>query len=380
MLRSVSLACFTILLASSVASLPAHAQNKSRLTFTDIQNVDEDFAWQGEYLGNVQNRYGHWELAGLQVIARGDGEFEGVLYSGGLPGYGWYGQGEKTRFSGAKEGDVLTLSADDQQIRIRQATSATLHTQTGAAYAGQLNKVSRVSPTLGATAPWNAIVLFDGTNTEHFKDGKMTEDGLLQVGTQLKDSYTDFTLHLEFRLPYMPYARGQARANSGVYLQSRYELQILDSFGLEGEKNECGGLYKQRSADVNMCLPPLAWQTYDIDFTAARFDDEGNKTSDARITARHNGVVIHNDVAVPNKTGAGAKEGPQALPTKLQNHSNPVVFRNIWLVDRSANSQSTDPSFAAAPPAVGYAPYTVQQTTGWNCWTPASCCRPRRCR
>jgi hypothetical protein len=83
-----------------------------------------------------------------------------------------------------------------------------------------------------------------------------------------------------------------------------------------------------------MSYPPLSWQTYDIDFTAARFDSDGKKTSNARITVRHNGVVIHNNVEIPNKTGAGQKEGAQPLPTLLQNHGNPVRFRNIWIVEK----------------------------------------------
>ncbi|MGH7128550.1 MAG: 3-keto-disaccharide hydrolase, partial [Planctomycetaceae bacterium] len=139
---------------------------------------------------------------------------------------------------------------------------------------------------------------------------------------------------IEFRLPYMPYARGQGRANSGVYLQGRYEVQILDSFGLHGAENECGALYRLRPPDVNMCLPPLAWQTFDIEFHAARFDAAGRKTENARITVLHNGVAIHDNVEILRKTGNGAEEGPDPLPIRLQDHGNPVVFRNIWILDR----------------------------------------------
>nr|QMS48206.1 putative large multi-functional protein [uncultured bacterium] len=96
--------------------------------------------------------------------------------------------------------------------------------------------------------------------------------------------------------------------------------------------NECGALYKLRAPDVNMCLPPLQWQTYDIDFHAARFEGD-TKVDDARLSVWQNGVPIHWNVAIANKTGAGQAEGPDPLPILLQDHGNPVVFRNLWLIE-----------------------------------------------
>jgi hypothetical protein len=191
---------------------------------------------------------------------------------------------------------------------------------------------------MGAVAPSHALVLFDGTDTLEFKNGKMTEDHLLMIGTEFKRRFADYRLHLEFRLPYMPYARGQGRSNSGVYLQSRYEVQILDSFGLSGKDNECGALYRYRKPRINMCYPPLSWQTYDVEFRSPEFDEAGQKTVNGRLTVRHNGVLIHDDAELEHKTGAGAKESPELLPTKLQNHGNPVHFRNVWIVDHRAES------------------------------------------
>jgi 3-keto-disaccharide hydrolase len=175
-------------------------------------------------------------------------------------------------------------------------------------------------------------VLFDGRNTDNLQGAKVTPDGLLLAGLQTKMPVDAFRLHLEFRTPYMPQARGQGRGNSGVYIQQRYEVQILDSFGLEGAENECGGLYKQTRPDVNMCLPPLAWQTYDIWFTPPKFDEAGKKTANARVTALHNGYLIHHHREITAKTGGGKAEGPQSFPINLQDHGNPVMFRNIWIV------------------------------------------------
>jgi hypothetical protein len=135
-------------------------------------------------------------------------------------------------------------------------------------------------------------------------------------------------------LPYQPYDRGQGRGNSGIYLQGRYEVQMLDSFGLEGKDNECGGIYEIRDPDLNMCFPPLQWQTYDIEFRQAEFDQRGKKTAPAQLTVRHNGVLIHKDVEVPRTTRAApvGQEGPSHEFIHLQDHGNPVRYRNIWVV------------------------------------------------
>ncbi len=149
-----------------------------------------------------------------------------------------------------------------------------------------------------------------------------------------KDKFQNFKLHIEFRTPFMPEARGQGRGNSGVYLQGRYEIQVLDSYGLQGVDNECGGIYKVGAPMVNMCLPPMQWQTYDITFQAPRLDAGGNKTQDAVVTVVHNGVTIHDRRKLPGPTG-GAMDSNISEPggIYLQDHGNPVQFRNIWLVE-----------------------------------------------
>jgi len=196
--------------------------------------------------------------------------------------------------------------------------------------------------------PKGAIVLFDGKNFSHWQkagDGeigwKITGDGAMQVvpktgSIMTKRDFTDFMLHAEFRTPQMPpEVKGQGRGNSGIYIQRRYELQILDSYGLEPKNNECGGIYTFRAPDRNVCKKPGEWQSYDILFHAARWAGEGAKavkTHNARITVFQNGVLIHDDVEVPNKTGAGRPEGPKPAPILLQEHGNEMSFRNIWIV------------------------------------------------
>lgn len=314
------------------------ADGKDGPVYTDLAQVDSDYAFQGEYRGWQRSRPSSRssESVALQVIALGEGKFAASKYYGGLPGEGWFG-GERFELTGELTGDVVTLHGDQYDVVVSQ-DSATIMTKDGRR-AGDLVKTHRVSPTMGAAPPEGAIVLFDGSNAEQFKNGKMTDDGLLMAGTETQIPFQDFRLHGEFRLPYKPMARGQGRGNSGFYLQSRYEVQVLDSFGLEGIENECGALYKTRRPDFNMCLPPLQWQTYDIDLTSARFDDAGNKIANMKISVWHNGVLIHNNVEIPNKTGAGKAETPQALPTKLQDHGNPVVYRNLWIVPKGQNSQ-----------------------------------------
>ncbi len=305
-------------------------------TMTDLSQVDADYAFQGEYTGTITTGPSQWESVGLQVVALGDGQFSAMLYSGGLPGAGW-DRREHPKYTGGLEGSQVVFSSYPTRITVNGSQAVITDDRYPSFEQGQLAKTYRSSPTMGAPAPYNATVLFDGTNTDHFEGGRMTDDGLLIEGTQLKDRYKNFKLHAEFRLPYMPAARDQARANSGLYLQSRYEVQILDSFGLDPVYNNCGSLYKQRPADLNMCLPPLTWQTYDIDFAAPKFDAHGKKIQNARITVRLNGVPVHNDIEILAKTGAGKPEGPDPLPIKIQDHSNPVRFRNIWVVDYGNN-------------------------------------------
>ena len=231
---------------------------------------------------------------------------------------------------GATADGGTTLSAEGYTVTLADGVANV--TNDAGKKIGKLRHIVRQSVTMGMPAPEQAVVLFDGENTDNLVDAKVTSDGLLMEGVLTKELVKDFRLHLEFRTPFMPNSLGQARGNSGVYIQRRYEVQVLDSFGLEGVHNECGGVYRQKPPAVNMALPPLVWQTYDIHFRAARFNEADEKTANAVITVYHNGVPIHTDYELTNKTGAGQPEGPSAMPILLQNHSDPVRFRNIRLV------------------------------------------------
>ncbi|MFJ6728443.1 family 16 glycoside hydrolase [Streptomyces sp. NPDC091281] len=187
------------------------------------------------------------------------------------------------------------------------------------------------------------VALFDGTAASQaawqHPDGRraqwpLTAEESMEVccgDLRTLDSYQDFRLHLEFRVPLLPDdVTGQDRGNSGVYLQDRYEVQILDSYGdTTPATNEAGAIYLQKAPDVNAATAPESWQTYDITFRAARYDDAGRRTAAARVSVVWNGRTVHDDVALTGPTGGGAAEGPSAGPVRLQDHGNKVRFRNV---------------------------------------------------
>ena len=299
--------------------------------FTDAKSAGADFAIQGEYKGSVTTDEGEKKF-GAQIIALGDGSFSVVGYHGGLPGDGWK-RGDKTVTSEAKAQDGK-LRGEVEEVTYELADE-TISIMADGRTIGQLKKVSRKSPTLGLKPPADSKVLFDGTSADNFENGKLVEDNLLgATSCASKLKLGDHTLHIEFRTPFMPAARGQGRGNSGVYIQGRYEMQVLDSFGLEGKNNECGGIYSISEPIVNMCLPPLSWQTYDMEFTAAKYNSDGEKIKNARATIKHNGVVIHDDLELTHGTPGYHAEGPEPDSLFLQDHGNPVAFRNIWVITK----------------------------------------------
>ncbi len=194
-------------------------------------------------------------------------------------------------------------------------------------------------------APKYAEVLFDGTSLSGWlsrKTGGPAEwklvDGAVEVIPGAGDIYTrraftDFQLHVEFRLPYMPEADGQARANSGVYLHGLYEVQVLDSYGLQPRNNDCGAIYETAPPLRNACRKPERWQGYDIAFRAPRFDAEGRIAEKGRVTVFQNGILIHHAQEVSRPTRASMSLDPtKPGPIMLQDHGNPVRYRNVWII------------------------------------------------
>jgi hypothetical protein len=332
----------------------APASSAELPTFNDPEQAGPDFLVQGEYAGEV----GAELPIGIQVIALGNHEFEGVLYEGGLPGRGWnestvfHVKGkthdERVTFHGV-HGERLMFANANLNGSIRDGVF------TGEAHifrnrlddvSFRLAKLHRKSPTLGAKPPDQAVVLFDGTDVDNWKDGRFVAGKLLDVGTTSKLDFGSIRLHLEFRCPFMPTARGMARGNSGVYVKQEWELQIVDSFGWHHENRKferlskfgrCGGIHEMIGPRINMSFPPLSWQTYDIDFTMTEFDASGLKTSPAMMTVRHNGVLIYDEYVLPpvppGRDESQSKERHRG-PIYLQDHGNPVRFRNIWIVHR----------------------------------------------
>jgi hypothetical protein len=343
MTRSIPL-CLSIAafwLPLFVSTLESAEPDKG-LTFLDPNEAGPDFALQGEYVGTV----GIGTKLGAQVVALGNGQFDAVFYAGGLPGDGWDGK-IRVHLSGETVDANVEEVVAGQEATVRKERLTIFKgknfdgTIRQGRFSGtadrdvtfEMHKVERKSPTLGAQPPEGALVLFDGAGTDAWDNGRQTADKLLGVGTRTLKKFRDFTLHLEFRTPFMPLARGQDRGNSGMYLLDQYECQVLDSFGLSGEDNECGGIYKISKPLLNMCFPPLSWQTYDVEFQAAWFNDSGEKAENALVTIRHNGVPIHEDLVLPRFTPGGLQDDEQPGALYLQNHRNPVHFRNIWIVE-----------------------------------------------
>ncbi|MHC4993891.1 MAG: 3-keto-disaccharide hydrolase [Planctomycetota bacterium] len=220
----------------------------------------------------------------------------------------------------------------------------------------EMKRVTRLSPRLGAKPPKGAIVLFDGTNFDAWEaygkpgvaipweilpSGAMrvvtSEDKAKRVNLATRQDFGDVRLHVEFRNPLEPENVFQYRSNSGVFLQDVFELQILDSYGVDASYTDCGALYKVAAPRINACAPPLQWQSFDITFRTARFNDTGEMVSPPTFTVNHNGHLIHRNEELPHVTSNTQRGRSAPIPSApgkiwLQDHGHEMEFRNIWVL------------------------------------------------
>ena len=200
---------------------------------------------------------------------------------------------------------------------------------------------------LPVPAPAGAIVLFDGKDLSWWETwdgtpaGWRVADGAMEVvkgsgGIQTRVGFGDVRLHIEWASPKPAVGTGQDRGNSGVFLMGRYEVQVLDSYGNDTYADgQAAALYGQFPPRVNVSRAPGEWQSYDIEFRRPRFDSTGVVRAPARVTVRHNGVLVHDAVALLGPTSNGRRDPyvmhADQLPISLQDHGHPVRFRNIWV-------------------------------------------------
>lgn len=187
------------------------------------------------------------------------------------------------------------------------------------------------------------VVMFNGENMDGWvqRDGSKTQwsvsSGVMTVGKGdivSKEEFSDAFIHLEFKIPDMPNAHGQAKGNSGVFVHGRYEIQVLDSYGINiPGKGDCAAIYDKYAPLVNACLPAETWQTYDIIFRAPRFNVEENVTEKARLTLIYNGIPVHNNIELTELTSCSLDERFVSVgPLLLQDHGDCVCYRNVWLM------------------------------------------------
>jgi hypothetical protein len=294
--------------------------------------------WEGKFTS------GNWKNTAIEakVIAESEGKYrvQFTAKASGWPQVEIWGQSQSSIavFLGqANLGRALKGNYVVTAEAVSGAMTGSFYQKNETKATFKLKRIDLKSPTLGLAAPKDAVVLFDGTNLDAFQP-RPSHIANGAMGTASKRDYVSkqefgsHTLHLEFMPPLMPDHHGQARGNSGVYVQGRYEVQVLDSFGDPVADNHCGGIYSQSTPSVNASFPPEMWQTYDITFLAPKFDASGKKIKNARITVKQNGVVIHNDVELTAHTpgGVSGKEAAKG-PLFLQNHGDAVKFQNIWI-------------------------------------------------
>ncbi len=315
------------------------------INFQFVKGADENQV-MGDWEGNFQTANGDYGTLESQVIDEGAGTYRAIILieMGSVQAELMGTRNDQTVVFTGKI-DVGPELGGSYEIKAEITEGKFAGTFKGYENSGtiELKKIEKKSPTLGLEPPAGAIVLFDGKNLKKWQKvggGKPTWEvlptGEMEVRKNsivTKDNFGDHQLHLEFRTPFMPEARGQKRGNSGVYVAGRYEVQVLDSYGLTPADNLCGGIYKKAVPSSNACYPPLSWQTYDITFYAPKFDAVGTKIKPAEISVKHNGILIHDRLVLDGPTPGGVDQDetkPGGL--MLQDHGAKVQYKNIWIL------------------------------------------------
>ncbi|MDP6547057.1 MAG: ThuA domain-containing protein [Phycisphaerae bacterium] len=327
---------FASLLTTTATGAPKKKRKAPVKEAVDIDKV-EGTEFMGDYAGTRTLADGKKTPAVAQVLALGNGEHSVTI----LPEFD-----KRVKpfgvLKGKVEGGKLAVAAGEKKGVIADGKL------TGGCSKSkfEMKKVVRLSPTMGAKPPTGAMVLLSKDTkdlNDEWKSSKgknfswfLKKGGVMQCrartgGAVTKKTFASAKIHLEFRTPFLPRHRGQGRGNSGMYVHGRYEVQILDSYTLYGRDNECGGIYKKGTPLVNMCAPPLQWQTYDATIIAPKMN--GNKVVEpGTLTVIHNGVLIQDKIKLPGPTGgAYAKGMSDKGGIYIQDHGHPVEFRNIWV-------------------------------------------------
>ncbi len=351
-MKFTSVLSVAVLVAAMSGSLLAQEKKNEYVSIDEVKAVAEDyrdFQIQGEYLWQVGEK-----TFAAQCIADGDGKFTVVGFPGGFPGQGWASKQVRIYYRGQVEGDAVVLKVESMDIEGKRnqpipenhandTIKIDLEGKTMTFIVPGMpdrvaEKVDRVSTRLGARDE-GAIVFYDGMTKDAVSTDKLArfrkineETGAMfaEFATKELEKGKECIIHVEFMLSFMPRAKGQGRSNSGVYVNECYECQVLDSFGLRGENNECGGFYQQKPPICNAVFSPLKWQTYDFHLTPAKFEN-GQKVANARVDVALNGILIHENLEITGATPGCKNEADEARGIYFQGHGNNVQYRNIWV-------------------------------------------------
>jgi len=318
------------------------------------------------YFGDYEGQYTAWETpaanggvaalpAEAQVIAQGNRRYHVTLRAKAAAPQAWpleveldgRLEGERVVFEGEAGGHQWQGQVSKGALKIQKR-----------GYGGdfEMKRVLKKSPTEGLKPPDKAIVLLayqPGTkpNLNEWKEAGWitTEEGIMHRSPgegprpdlprrdlYSKREFRNVRLHIEFRLPYEPDLREQARGNSGVIFADRYEVQVLDSYGIIAGSGDCGSIYAVAPPQVNAAFPPLSWQTYDITFYAPKMEG-ARMTRGPSFTVLWNGIKVHDQQTCTTPTGDAGRPNAGSGPLRIQDHGNLVYYRNIWLEELPAN-------------------------------------------